>query len=112
MSELITVQCFKDGAISKFPRSIAWDVFAPYARPAAFSGWDLSFPNCAWCYLDLDDDDEVDGFGINRPCSSVFDLIYSVLAKVPAIMVVSSDGFCCVADEKVIEGIPDWLLKA
>jgi len=112
MGESLTVQCFRNGEIAKFPRAIAWDIFEPYARPAAFSGWDLSFPDGSRCHLHLDDDNEVDGFGINRPCGSVFALVYSVLSKVPAIMIVSSDGFCCVADEKVLEGIPDWLRKA
>lgn len=106
MGESLTVQCFRNRQIAKFPRAIAWDIFQPYARPAAIMGWDLWFPNGARCHLNLDDDDEVDGFGIWRPCGPVFDLIYAVLAKVPAIMIVSSDGFCCVADEKIIEGIP------
>jgi hypothetical protein len=109
---LITVQSFENGAISKFPRAIVWDVFRPYAHPAAISGWDLWFPNGSRCHLSLDDEEQVDGFGIERPCRGIFDLIYSVLSKVPAIMIVSSDGFCCVADEKVISGIPDWLLNA
>jgi hypothetical protein len=113
MSELLTVQCFENGVISKFTRAIVWDAFAPYAERAAINGWDLKFPDGASSHLNIDDDDEVDGFGVVRPCGGIFfDLIYSVLSKVPSIMIMSSAGFCCVADKRVIEGIPDWLLKA
>jgi hypothetical protein len=112
LSELITLQSFENGTFSKFPRAIVWEVFGVYAHPAAFSGWDLYFSNGSHCHLSLDDDELVDGFGIERPCRGVLDLIYSVLSKVPAIMIVRSDGFSCVADEKVIQGLPDWLLSA
>jgi hypothetical protein len=112
LGELVTVQSFENGTISKFPRAIVWEAFRVYAHPAAHWGWDIYFPNGSRCYLNLDDDELVDGFGIERPCRGVFDLIYSVLSKVPAIMIVSSDGFSCVADEKVIEGLPAWLLSA
>jgi hypothetical protein len=113
MSELLTIQCFENGKISKFPRAIVWGVFAPYAERAAISGWDLRFPDGASSHLSLDEDDEVDGFGVVRPCGEIFfDLIYAVLSKVPTLMIMSSAGFCCVADKQVIEGIPDWLLKA
>jgi hypothetical protein len=113
MSELLTVQCFKNGASAKFPRAVAWSVFGPYAQRAAVEGWDLKFPDGSSSHLNIDDDEEIDGFGVVRPGAGVlFDLIYSVLSKVPAVMIRSSDGFCYVADQGVIGGIPDWLLKA
>jgi hypothetical protein len=112
MGELITVQSFENGTFSKFPRALVWEVFHAYAHPAAFSGWDIYFSNGSRCHLNLDDGDLVSCFGIERPCRGVFDLVYSVLSKVPAIMIVSSDGFSCVAGETVIEGLPEWLLSA
>ena len=113
MSETLTVQCFQHGSYAKFPREIFWSPFAPYAERAAFEGWDLRFPDGSLTHLSIDDDKEIDGFGMERPSSGIlFDIIFSILSRVPAIMIVSSDGFCCVADEKVLLGLPDWLLKA
>jgi hypothetical protein len=71
------------------------------------------FPDGTSGHLSIDNDAEVDGFGVDRPSSGIlFDLIYAVLSKLPAIMIMSSDGFCCVADKEVLSGLPGWLLAA
>jgi len=114
MSNGFTVQCFKNGDISKFPRSIVWEAFQQYARRPAISGWDLTFPDGSTSHLRLDDSENVTGFGLSRPAgdTALMNAVYSVLSRVPSIMIWSSDGRCVVADRSVVTGIPDWLLKA
>jgi len=109
----LTVQCFEHGTFSTFPRSIAWNVFGPYANPAAFSGWDLRFPDGSKGHLSMDDDILVDGFGFDRPSGlALYEAIFAVLSRVPAIMIWLEDGRCAIADRSVLSGIPQWLLNA
>jgi hypothetical protein len=109
MSFSIHLQSFENGKISKFPRSIIWDVYQSKAclHPA---GWDLMYDGRKAGELYLGDDDPIDGFSINRPGDPAIRDMYEVARQVPCL--INWDHNSAVADERFIAGVPDWLLKA
>jgi hypothetical protein len=109
MSWAIHLQSFQNGKISKFSRSIIWDVYGPKALLNA-EGWGLTYDGIAAGVLILDDDDPTDGFSIRRPGRPAIRDMYEVARQVPCL--INWDDNSAVADERFIAGIPDWLLNA
>ncbi len=109
MSFMIHLQSFENGKISKFSRSIIWDVYKSKAALNA-EGWGLTYNGNRAGVLYLDDDDPTDGFSINRPGDPAILDMYEVARQVPCL--INWEHHSAVADERFIAGIPDWLLNA
>jgi hypothetical protein len=109
MSQAIGLQCFRNGRISTFPRSIVWDIYGPKAR--------LNNEGCGLYYdtgpsgcLYLDDYDPIDSFSIFRAGEAAIRDMYAVACQVPSL--INLDDWPAVADASYLAGIPDWLLNA
>ncbi len=106
---MIHLQSFRNGDFAKFDRSVVWNVFGPKAR-LNNEGWALFYENGPGGVLYLDDDELIDGFGINRPGDSALCDMYEVARQIPCL--INWDCHSAVADASYLAGIPDWLLNA
>jgi len=110
MSFDIHLQCFERGECSKFPRHIAWEKFAPYAK-GSHGEYEVRFPDGSGGYLSLDEEDEIDGFSFNRPCPGMlYEVIFEIMLQTPTLLY-WNDG-SAIANASYIPGIPIWLRNA
>lgn len=111
MSFDIFLDCFKGGNFAKFPRAIAWEKFAPYAK-GSFGHYDVCFPDGSGGYLGIDDDEEISGFGVNRPTGDMlYDVVFDIMRKTSTLLY-WHERIAVVADEAVIREIPKEVLSA
>jgi len=109
MSFMIHLQSFKDKEVSRFSRSVVWKIFGPKACPTN-EGWGLMYGGRNGGVLYLDDDELIDGCGINRPSSDAIRDLFSVAQMIPS--AINADASFFVTDPAFIAGMPDWLLDA
>jgi hypothetical protein len=73
MSLVVFVQYFSDGKPGRIPMDGIRDIFAPYTVKKNSDGmWELFYgqSNCSYlCFSDIDEDKNVRGFRISRPCA-------------------------------------------
>jgi len=108
MSLTIFLQCFENGDVSTFKRSIAWNIFGPKAVKSVM-GWWLTYDGVPAGELWMDDDELIGGVAVNRPGDAALRDLYALARLVPA--TINRDSRFLVADPAVLQGIPDWLLK-
>ncbi len=109
MSFMIHLQSFNNKEIYNFSRSIVWEIFGPKACPTN-EGWGLMYRGRNGGILYLDDNDLIDGCGINRPSNDAIRDLFSVAQKIPS--AINADANFFVTDPAFIAGMPDWLLHA
>lgn len=108
MGFMIHLQSVENGKISKFSRSVVWNVYKSKAQLNP-EGWGLTYNGDRAGVLYLDDEDPIGGFAINRPGDPALRDMYEVARQVPCLI---HWNYSAVADERFIAEIPDWLLKA
>jgi len=64
MSFDIFITCFQDGEAHPFPRKILEDAFGGFTDRSDPTSWLVSDSNAV---IQVDDADEMEGFGVNRP---------------------------------------------
>ena len=106
MSWAIYLQSFEDKAVSRFKRSIAWDVFGPKAHRTP-EGWGLMYGNRNGGVLILDDDEFVGGCAVRRPSNDAIKDLYQVAQRVRS--TINADAAFFVADAAFLADIPEWL---
>lgn len=109
MSLMVHLQCFENGAVSKFHRSVVWDVFGSRCF-SVNEGWALGYDNGFGGILYLDDDDFVGGCSVNRPSNSAILDLYQVARQVPSL--VNLDRNFAAANPAFLAGAPSWLVNA
>jgi hypothetical protein len=110
MSLAINVQGFRDKEIYKFKRSIVWDIFGSKCSPPRLCGYNLTYGDWGGGFLYLDEDEFVDGFGIQRASDNAIRDLYAVARQVPSAINLAAAFF--VADAAFLADIPDWLSAA
>jgi hypothetical protein len=110
------VECNKNGERSTFPRRIAWEVFGPFATAVSIGDikwWRLYFPDGGQGELDIDDDDEIDGFSINRYGGyALFEAVFTVMKQTSTYLYTSEARRLMVADVAVISEIDPEMIEA
>ena len=111
MSFDINLQCFENGTFSHFRREIAWRQFQPFATPDGARWWKLAFPDGSRGILLIDEEDEINGFSINRPGGLfLYNAVYAILSQTSSLLYWNNE--CAVSNASVIPGMPSWLLDA
>jgi hypothetical protein len=108
MSLAIHVQAFENKTLSKFKRSIAWDIFGTKAIPSV-GAWDLIYDGRRGGTLMLDDDEFIDGCSVRRPSENAIRDLYAVAQQVPSVLNLWENFFF--ADARFLAGFPDFLLN-
>jgi hypothetical protein len=109
MGWAIHLQSFEKKEISRFKRSIVWDIFGSKARRTP-EGWGLMYGDRNGGVLRLDDDDLIDGCSIRRPSEDSIRDLYHVAQHVRSAINVDASFF--VADAAFLADIPEWLTSA
>jgi len=99
----ICLDCFKDGKLSTFPRSIAHGIFGEYIVRGHVA-LELWYGNEFNGLFGIDDEVEISGVWIDRPGDRALHGLYE-LARLTQSVIYWDNG-CAVADAKVI---PDML---
>ena len=81
MSFDLFVGCFRNGRKGTFPRSLVDDYLGPYVTAKHPGCLTLTFDARSESYLYVEEAPEIDGFCINRPCTSskLYDALLSLL---------------------------------
>ena len=110
MSLSTSVQGFKDKELYKFKRSIAWNIFGSKCSPPRLLGYDLTYDGRYGGFLYLDEDEFIDGCGVQSASDNAVRDLYAVARQVPS--AISHDDAFFVADAAFLVGVPDWLSAA
>jgi hypothetical protein len=108
MSLSMNLQAFENKTLSKFRRSIVWDVFETKAIPSA-EGWDLIYDGRKGGTLVLDEDEFINWCSVRRPSDNAIKDLYAVARQVPSVLNLDADFFF--ADATFLVGFPDFLLN-
>ena len=109
MSWAIYLQSFENKDVSRFKRSIVWEIFGPKARSTP-EGWGLMYGDRNGGVLYLEDDELVGGCSVRRPSNDAIRDLYRVAQRVRSTINVDAAFF--VADAAFLPDIPDWLISA
>jgi len=109
MGWAIYLQSFENKNVSRFNRSVVWDIFGPKARQTP-EGWGLMYGNRNGGVLFLEDDEFVGGCAVRRPSDDAIRDLYRVAQRVRSTINVNDSFF--VADAAFLADIPEWLTSA
>lgn len=81
MSFDLFVGCFRNGKKATFPRSLVDEYFGPYVTAKHPECLTLTFDASSQSYLYVEEASAIDGFSINRPCTSskLYEALLSLL---------------------------------
>ena len=105
MSLAITVQGFRNKEIHKFRRSIVWDIFESKST-VSWLGWDLWYDGRNGGFLYLDEDELIDGFGIQSASDPAIRDLYAAARQVSCAIHLDDRFF--VTDSSLLKDLPDW----
>ena len=114
MSFDLFVGCFNNGERTVFPRQLIEHHFGPYVTHREPSCLTLGFAGDQQSYLFVDAAELVDGFCINRPCTSpeLFEKLLGVMRSAPLALYMPGDCPPLVADENVCAQLPNEMVEA
>jgi hypothetical protein len=111
MSFSITMQAFENGTFATFKRSIAWEIFGPFAQPSPAGGYVFFKNGKRGGEFDIDDEEEITGVGIDRPSDAALRCLYDLACKVPSLIEWMGFTGTAVTDAAFIAGQPSWFDK-
>lgn len=109
MGWAIHLQSFENKTISRFKRSVVWDIFGAKAHRTG-EGWGLVYGSKNGGVLCLTDDDLIGGCSVRRPSEDTIRDLYRVAQRVRSAINVEASFF--VADAAFLADIPEWLASA
>jgi hypothetical protein len=109
MSFSLSLQCFENGTLSSFPRSVAWNIFGQYLHPSN-DGLELWYNNQYDGTLLMKDEVEITGVSINRPGNHALRDLYRLACLTPSVIYWGTSY--AVTNASYISGLPKYLIEA